>query len=905
VTLQYLKQALSAHGLDRGLRTTDRSCIGIDPEIIVSDIDLFLKAGLPDEPASSEAREVAALLMSGTFFAGLHDAWVDPARAELIAQKADFLCRMASESLDADPRQALVYASAVTKDDPNDREANRLVAAAHERLKGSPGDVPARPGTSTGLPRQRTSFYGREAEMRAILDWAGQDRYPLMTVFGPGGIGKSRLGSEAIARLDPNAKTRVIWVDAVNARTQDALLELIASESSDGEAIQGDPLRHIVATLHGKPSLIVLDNLEQIPDEALQIVDEISSRLPLAQILCLSRKALGITGERTLGLTPLPLPSGPDDVRSPAIELFLDRSGLRKDGPIDPDLFNLVTALEGIPLAIELAAAKTLSLSVRELLAGMSARLDLLVARNPKLARHRTLRSTLDWSFDLLPPQLRDSIVDLAVLKNGWTVEAANALLGKDVEGLSETREIVEAAHANSLVYRTVQDSKSRYHMLEFTREYALEAIPPSRLRALRNVHAEHYLAVARAGAGVRSLESDQANLEAALEYLTESPERFDRLIGMGRALVRFWTQTSAGRPALRILQSIDFEALRPDQKGPVALLKANIQLSISDFEGCVKSGLSAIDPVRPEGDPEVRGPLLATISRAYTVLGKPAESEAAAREAVRITEKASAAARAEALLALGKRELAYVEPQTVETIERALAAARESGDVFLQSEALDAMGCALFRHREFDRADEVFTAFENLSLDLVPLRSAHINIRRAQVAICKSDLQQGRTLYEAALSHARTANHPWWICQTAAQLGDTYNKLGLFREAREVHTEALNLRKVTGELQGLASCLRGLGNASYGLGEFQRALEELTGAKSIAERTQDDFLLATIILPFAKAAIAVGRTSVAQDALMQAIGLFTSLLEDTRLTNELDLEGARLEAESLLDGLH
>lgn len=924
VTLSYLKPVLEMHGLDRGLVAPDRATLLADGEVLRADTALFGELERQGSAARLETLEEALALASAPLLSGLSDDWIEPFRAAAARARVAMRTRCAELLAPTDPAGAIEHARRAIAEDPLAAAPHALAAEASLRL-GDPaaairdlvayrdalretgGELPAnlerilaqarRAGATRNAPRvpprPRTRFYGREAELAEVFAWIerGEDR--LLTVCGPGGMGKSRLGAEVVARLEEGSAVR--WVDATGIASGAALLDLVATSLASGEAAPGRSLDRIAAALGAEPTLLVLDNLESVPDGEMVAVDEILDAAPQTLALCLSRKTLGLPGERVLRLGPLPLPVSTDDRSAPALCLFLDRAEGLEEGEVDSDLLALAQELEGIPLAIELAAAKTSNLTVRELLDGMQARLDVLVARNARLPRHRAMRTTLDWSFDLLTPVVRDAILGFAVLRNGWNLAAANALT--ELEDLAVTRDVLEIACANSLLTHVTLDRQSRYGMLECTREYALETLPPSRRERLRARHATFYGELARRGK--EGGEGDEANFQAALEFLAEEPEQIEALLDLCEARVAVWAETGAGRSALRTIEAIDRLPLSPPDRARIELYEVWLRIAISDFE----AGLAAADRGLAES-PErvVRARLLSARTRLLRIFGRMDEAAQSAREAVESAQGGPPAVLAEALCGKGAVEVLQLDPAGRESCLQAAYYAEQGNDPVVLARALDALRITHFRAGDLDGAEAALVRLEAVPLPLTAGRRALFQIGRGQIAVMRGRLAAARDAFAAAVESSRAAAHPWYLCQSLAQLGDTETKLGRFAEAWAAHEEVCAIRRRSGERSGLASGLRGLGMAAYGLGDPERAVLEMTEARKLAESARDDFFLMTLLVPLMKAAHAAGRSEEAREAAEAAIATGERLAQTPELSRELDLAAIVAEAQAYLD---
>ncbi len=336
---------------------------------------------------------------------------------------------------------------------------------------------PLRTEGTSHLPRQRTALLGREDELIAVE--AALASGPVVTLMGTGGIGKTSL---ALAAAWKASETRpVSFVDLASVRSGSEVADRIADALVPGDSDRGAMTR-ILDRLRANPDLVVVDNAEHLLDEVAAVVDEIASSATQGNILITSRQPLAIAGEQLLTIQPLALPDADGDLaaagRSPSVRLFLDRmAAIRPDIELSdgmlPVVAHICRRLDGIPLAIELAAGRTGVLRVDDIAARLDDQLRLLrQVPATRQARHRSLEAVVRWSVDQLDPQSRDLFLRLSVMAGSFDargVEAFAAACGQDetlvLDGLSE---LVAA----SLVTQEPGDG-GRFRMLEPVRQLA------------------------------------------------------------------------------------------------------------------------------------------------------------------------------------------------------------------------------------------------------------------------------------------------------------------------------------------------------------------------------------------------------------------------------------------------
>ena len=372
------------------------------------------------------------------------------------------------------------------------------------RIEAAPAHGGAWPPTRLGLPTWLTAFFGREAEREQLLALIAQQR--LVILGGPGGCGKTRLAVEvARAACGFDCVAFVALADCTDANQCAAQLRVALQLPPPPPSAATEPLDQVVTMLSDHRPLLVLDNFEQLVHSgAVAIVEALLARLPALHLLVTSRRVLGLQGEREFALQPLPQPdpqgSLEQTARNPSVSLFVDRArSVRPDFQVTSrnhaSLASLCRALEGLPLAIELAASRSRAFSPSDMHAALAQRFSLLArgaARNGHgLARHDSLRGAIDWSWQLLQHREQRFLCALSVFRGGWTVICAQA-----VSDEPRTCELLEGLTGDSLLRSEPDNGGSmRFFMLEMIREYLREQLSDDEARVLRQRHRAHFLA--------------------------------------------------------------------------------------------------------------------------------------------------------------------------------------------------------------------------------------------------------------------------------------------------------------------------------------------------------------------------------------------------------------------------
>jgi predicted ATPase/DNA-binding CsgD family transcriptional regulator len=439
---------------------------------------------------------------------------------------------------------------------------NRAQVASWVAMQGSvPGPSAGRPVAApvpNNLPAQLTTFIGRERELgetRRLLQ-----RTRLLTITGPGGCGKTRLVVEAAAEVIHRYPDGVWFVDLGAVGEPDVVPRAVAEALGIAEREGVDPLQAVASELAGarqrRQCLVILDNCEHLIDRCAETVAALLGASRQLSFVCTSREPLHVAGEVTWALGPLSMPEPDTEVtldelhRFEAVRLFLDRAGLSDPGfeltdSNAPAIRLLCDRLDGIPLALELAAAHVGLLSLDELLRGLERRFGVLWPRTAP-ARQRTLTATIGWSYDLLDAAERRLLRRLSVFRGGFRLEAAERVCGNGEGGVFEGL----ARLADKSLVMPVPPNRERYRCLDIIRRYASERLAESGEQdEVRRRHLAFFLALAERATGelrgpgqpewLARLGTEHDNLRAALEASTAAgPEDRLRLVV---ALEPFW----------------------------------------------------------------------------------------------------------------------------------------------------------------------------------------------------------------------------------------------------------------------------------------------------------------------------------------------------------------------------
>lgn len=450
---------------------------------------------------------------------------------------------------------------------------------------------PALPGAS--LPAPLTAFVGREREAGAVRALLGEAR--LLTLTGAAGSGKTRLALAVAGAVREEQHLEVGWIELAALDEPAALPAQVALALGARTEGGGTPEQAIAARLRERPFLLALDNCEHLVEACATLVRRLLDDCPRLHVLATSREALGVAGERSWLVPALALPPAGDPLTPDAalgfgaVRLFVDRArdvlpGFQlTDANLDA-VRQVCHRLDGLPLALELAAARVTVLPLPQLAARLDDRFALLTG-GPRTAlpRHRTLRAAVDWSYELLGEPERLLLERLSVFAGGFTLDAAEAVCAGDGIPAAQLLDLLAALTTRSLVAMQEDDGLARYRLLETIREYAAE-----RRRArgegetLAERHARYYLALAQAAEPalilgradrLRQVDVEHDNLRAALAWSAAGGHGTTLGLPLGWALLWYWFHRQLWREGYAQLDAALASAVVPPDRLRAAAL--------------------------------------------------------------------------------------------------------------------------------------------------------------------------------------------------------------------------------------------------------------------------------------------------------------------------------------------
>ena len=699
---------------------------------------------------------------------------------------------------------------------------------------GLPGDFPPLKTLDRQLhniPAQMTSFIGRETELAEVSQALNAHR--LVTITGSGGAGKSRLslqvGMECLQEFADG-----VWLVELAPVTDPALVpQTLLSTFNLREDRHRSPQTVLVDFLRSKTILLVLDNCEHLIEACAQISDSLLQACPKLRILASSREALGITGEFAYRVPSLSTPN-PEQLppldqleKADSIRLFVERAATAKPGftLTNVNAFSLAQIcyrLDGIPLAIELAAARVKVLSPDQIAARLDDRFRLLTGGSrTALPRQQTLRAMIDWSYSLLSEQEQTLFRRLAVFVSGWTLEAAETVCGEDHNGM-EVLDLLTRLVDKSLVFDEETRNEIRYHRLETIRQYSREKFfETAEVELVRDRHLDFFVEFAElVDEKLKSSEQllwqsrmsvEQDNLRAALDWgLSRNPDSALRIVGAANL---FWTAGGYSAEGFRWTQ----KALEETEKTPVPDKTTNEQRLVA------------------------RAKALCGLTRLYLSLGDNANAKRVAEESVALYRQSQdRRGLAFALVVLAyPLEFLGERVQAEAALQESYAIGRAEKDIYIICRALNRLGNVIV---DLYHDLELSQGYVEESLRLA--KEAGLRSQEAQacevlgfIATNRNDHDASRTYFKESVRVYEEIGATFNAILEKSNLAHLERKLENYTEALKYYRETILAFRDMGQTGAVSHQLECFGFIAVARGQNERALQLFAAATALREK--------------------------------------------------------------------
>jgi predicted ATPase/class 3 adenylate cyclase len=732
------------------------------------------------------------------------------------------------------------------------------------------------------LPVQVTSFIGRDNEITAVKQLLKTTR--LLTLTGSGGVGKTRIALQVAADLLDHYPDGVWLVELASLSDAALVQQAVAAAVNVREEPGRSLLQTLVDQLQSRRLLLILDNCEHLLTASAQVAAALLRSCAGVQILASSREGLNIAGETLYRLPSLAMPDKWETLTAStarqyeALGLFLDRAASASPAFAATDrnvpvIAQLCRRLDGIPLAIELAATRVKSLPVEQIAERLADRFRLLTGGSrTALPRQQTLRALIDWSYELLSPQERELFHRLTVFVGGFTLEAAEEVIGKREEGKgksmygssfpsSDVLDLLTALVDKSLLVSEEQEGRARYRMLETLRQYGREKLREcGHEMEQQRRHLVYFLAIAEEAERklrgseqawwLERLDTEHDNLRTALSWTPTDEHEAELGLRLGSALWWFWHvrgHFAEGREwlALKLTACSSRTADRAKALNGAAVLARNQ----GDYASAHTLSLESLEIKRELGD---RQGIAASLNNLAT-------------------------------LALGQGDYAAAKPY----YEESLAIERQLANRQGITSSLIGLGNVALEQGDYEAAHQLYTESLRIKRELSDKRGIAASLAAlGNVAFYRSDNVEAQALHQESLSMRRHLGERRGIAASLQFLGSVAAAEESYRAAKEFFAESLSIRRELGDKLGIANALHGQGYVAWREGDPETAIMLCTEGLAIYRSLENRRGIVGALYLLANAAAdqeqyeRAARLLGAADALRQQLGFPLNVYE-------------------------
>jgi predicted ATPase len=768
--------------------------------------------------------------------------------------------------LDSEPEWTARLLELAGVTETKQRSATASPSGSKPALPAPPTALPIFDLSSSNLPIILTPLLGRDAEVISLTNLLTRDDVRLVTLIGPPGVGKTRLAAHIAAQLAGSFAHGPLFVDLTSIADVDAFLPTLAEALNVRETSDVPLLKSITVSLRQRNLLLVLDNFEQVISAASHVLSLLAGALDL-KILATSREALHISGEYEFPLAPLALPEPSESGQVfdekiietfshySSVQLFVQRAqavqpAFKLTHENAAAIVEICRHLDGLPLAIELAAARIKTLAPQTMLQQLDRRLDWLTrgARDANLSR-QTLRGTMEWSYNLLSEPERILLRRLSVFSGGWTLRAAESVCADSKEIVRETilrrediLDLLGKLVDKSLIVTEVGNQQTRYHLFEMVREFGREKLSQAdELTEILNLHLAHFTEYAEESEshldGVEQAkwiaisEKEHNNFRSAIDHSLTPGADLVYGLRIGAAISLFWLERNHFHEGIERLQGLLQRAVEPEHqpaKAKMLYRAAAIHSRLFSYHTAYKLCEQSIEISRALGDQRALASALYYLGEICIALHDYTQAKKALDDSVSICWSIHFPQQLNmALTSLGRAyEETWEHERALLTTKEALAIAEQVDDTWGIIHALQLLGAI----NRFNSDYEVAIDYFERSLPAVRL----IGDRFAE-GITLANLSILYNLKENYSASGHAAEQSFALFQSIGDevqqpfplrmLGYSAIQAGNRVRARSLIIESLRGNRAQGHIPGQLACLIALGTFEIAEGNAVKAV--------------------------------------------------------------------------------
>ncbi len=759
------------------------------------------------------------------------------------------------------------------------------------------------------LPIQLTSFIGREKEMKFVKDELKNNR--LLTLTGTGGAGKTRFALQTAADVIDEFENGVWFVDLSALKDIALLSTTMMNAIGIKEESKKTSDETLVDYLKDKETLIILDNCEQLINACALLTEKLLSSCPKLKIISTSRESMNCSGEFTYRIPPLTHPDSnqnntPEELTQyESVRLFIERAlsvnpNFRVTNENAPALAEVCLKLDGIPLALELAAARTKVLSIEKIHERLDDRFNLLTGgKRTALPRQQTLRALIDWSYDLLSENEKILWSRLSVFNGGWTLEAAEEVCSDDTIDKNEILDLLSQLTEKSVII--YDHSKNRYRILESLKQYGIEKLSGGKEIFLQ--HLNYFLKLSEKAKPeligentkfwMHIIEADHNNFLSAIEWSVNNENKETGAV-ISNALGSFWSRMGQYSTGIRLIEIIleSSGSLSKLLKGDILNWIGNFRISLGDNEQAKKYLEESLDLNKEIGDK--RG-IAESMLRLGNVTNSLGEFELAKNyyedSQDNYKEIGSKSGIAATTLSLGNIALNQGDYGLAKKYnEESLSIFKEIGHKYGIAISINNLGDVSLFQGDYELAKKYLKESLQLLKEIGNKKGMAFSINTlGNIVLNQGDYELAKKYYEESLVIFKEIGHKHGIALSILSLGMVVFNQGYSEQAKKYYEESLDIRKEIGDKNGIAESIKNVGNVAYAQGDYQQANKYYKESLDIYKEIGSKNGIANSINSLGNIAFCKRDFGQANKYYKESLAIFTEIVDKIGITNSIN----------------
>ena len=788
-------------------------------------------------------------------------------------------------------------------------EPIRLFQVASKELREEFPPLKTLDARPNNLPVQLSGFIGRADEIKHAKELLKDNR--LLTLTGTGGLGKTRFSLQVAADLIDDFANGVWFVELAAVSDPVFLAITIINDLGLKEEQKKTPEETLADHLKDKEILIVLDNCEQIIESCAKLAENLLLKCPKLKVIATSREGLNCIGEQTYRIPPLTLPD-PNHKYTPeqltqyeSVRLFIERAlavnpKFRVTNENAPALVGVCSRLDGVPLALELAAARTKVLSVEKIFERLDDRFNLLTGgKRTVLPRQQTLRALIDWSYDLLSENEKILWSRLSVFSGGWTLEAAEEVCSDEKISKNDILDLLSQLTEKSVII--YDETKDRYRILESLKQYGIEKLSDGKEIFLQ--HLNYFLKLSEKAKPeligentkfwMHKIEADHSNFISAIEWSVNN-ENKEKGAVISNALGSFWSRRGQYSTGIRLIEIIleSSGILSKSLKGIVLNWIGSFRISMGDNEQAKKYLEESLDLRKEIGDKIGIAESLLSLGNVTNSLGDFELAKNYYEESQDIYKiLGSKSGIAATTLSLGNIALNQGDYGLAKKYhEESLFTFKEIGHKYGIALSINNLGDVSLFQGDYELAKKYLKESLDLLKEIGNKKGVAFSINTlGYIVLNQGDYEQAKKYYEESLFIFREIGHKYGIALSILSLGMVVFNQGYSEQAKKYYEESLDIRMEIGDKNGIAESIKNVGNVAYAQGDYQQAMKYYKESLDIYKEIGSKNGIANSINSLGNIAFCKRDFEQANKYYEESLAIFKEIVDKIGITNSIN----------------